>query len=273
MSNKKLVVVRGGGDMATGTIQKLHRAGFAVLILETAKPAAIRRKVALCEAVYDGQSQVEDITCLRCSNWQEAQRVLAKDQVALLIDPEAKCVTDLKPWAVVDAILAKRNLGTTRSMAPKTIALGPGFAAGQDVDIVVETMRGHDLGRLVLTGSALPNTGVPGLIAGVGKERVVHAEAAGVFQAIHKIGDTVSKGDTIAFITTSTGKVAVTASLTGVLRGILRDNFAVTKGFKLADIDPRQLDTAKCVRISDKSRCVGGAVLEGLLYLEKIQGY
>jgi len=266
--SNQLIVVRGGGDLATGVVQKLVRSGFPVLILETPRPAAIRRKVALSEAVYDGTSKVEDINCQKCANWQEAKAVLAMQEVALLVDPAAACLPEIKPWAVVDAILAKKNLGTTKVMAPKTIALGPGFVAGQDVDIVIETMRGHNLGRLLTAGSAQKNTGVPGLIAGFGQERVMHAPCAGNFRAVEAIGAFVHKDTPIGFIQTGQGEVAVAASLTGILRGILRAGYPVTKGFKLADIDPRQSEYENCFTISDKARCIGGAVLEALLYLE-----
>ncbi len=265
----QLIVVRGGGDIATGIIQKLFRSGYQVLILETEKPSAIRRQVALSEAVYDGISKVEDMTCRRCADVGEAQKVMAAGEAALMVDPRAKCLEVLKPLALVDAILAKKNLGTTRNMAPHTIGVGPGFTAGADVDLVVETKRGHNLGRIILAGQAAPNTGIPGLIAGYGAERVIHAPVSGQLKNRNKIGDFVTAGETIAVIRTEGKEVPVPASLTGLIRGLLRDGYIVPQGFKIADIDPRKEEYKNCFTISDKARCVGGGVLEGILYLEQ----
>ena len=163
--NEQLVIVRGGGDIATGTISRLFRSGYPVVILEISTPSAIRRQVALSEAVYDGESKVEDVTCVKVESWEEAKEVLKeKKKVPLLVDPECNILKQVRPWALVDAILAKKNLGTNRQMADKTIALGPGFSAGVDVDLVVETQRGHNLGRIIEKGPATPNTGTPGII-------------------------------------------------------------------------------------------------------------
>ena len=164
-----LVVVRGGGDIATGTIQKLWNSGFGLVILETDRPTAIRRKVALSQAVYEGTATVEELTAARIESTDEIEKEWEKGRIPLLVDPEYRCLEDLKPLALVDAILAKKNLGTHRKMAKYTLALGPGFTAGADVDLVIETMRGHSLGRIIREGSAMPNTGVPGIIAGYGK--------------------------------------------------------------------------------------------------------
>ena len=185
-----LIIVRGGGDLATGTIFKLVQCGFSVLVLETNMPSAIRRNVAFSEAVYGGQKTVEDMTCFLAKDQQQALRILEEGKLAMLVDPEGKAIWSLKPMAVVDAILAKKNLGTTKTMAPITIALGPGFEAGVDVDAVVETKRGHSLGRIYYKGSAIPNTGVPGVIAGFGKERVLHAPAAGIIRGNMDYGNT-----------------------------------------------------------------------------------
>ena len=253
-----MIIVRGGGDIATGTIYKLHRCGYAVLILETENPTAIRRKAAFCEAVYDGTAQVEDVVCRRVDTPQECETAWKSGEIPLMIDPKAEMVKLMKPEAVVDGILAKRNLGTNREMAPLTIGLGPGFEAGQDVDCVIETMRGHQLGRIITEGHAIPNTGVPGIIGGYGAERVIHAPASGTIRVSAEIGDLVEAGETLAVI----GDVKVTASLTGVLRGIIRDGFSVTKGLKIADIDPRKEQKENCRTISDKARCIAGGVLE-----------
>ena len=263
MKRDSLMIVRGGGDLATGTIHRLWSAGLRVLVLETEHPAAIRRQVSLCEAVYEGETTVEGLRAVCISKQEEAEAVWAQNAVPVLIDPKGESIHTLKPDVVVDAILAKKNLGTTREMAPLTIALGPGFKAGQDVDVVVETKRGHKLGRIIREGSAMPNTGVPGIIAGYGKERVVHAPADGTLHILHDIGDSVEKGEPLGLI----GEVKVPSPLSGLLRGILPDGFAVTKGLKMADVDPRLSEYANCFTISDKARCIGGGVLEGLLSL------
>lgn len=263
MKNDELIVVRGAGDIATGCIQKLVRAGFPVLALEAERPSAIRRYVALSEAVYEGSFRVEDVTAIHVTSLPEAWRVIEQGKVPVMIDPDCKILPEVQPMAVVDAILAKKNLGMSRQMALITIALGPGFFAGADVDAVVETMRGHSLGRLILEGPAAPDTGSPGIIAGIGKERVIHAHCAGTICNVKRIGDFVNKGEAIATIDGS----PVPASLDGIIRGLIRDGFSVTEGFKIADIDPRQTEKENCYTVSDKARCLGGAVLEAILML------
>ncbi len=271
---KHLVIVRGGGDLATGVIQALQRAGFQLLALEVPDPSAIRRQVALSEAVYDGSAVVEDITARLCRSGQAIEKAWRSGEVPILIDPQGKSIAELKPWAVVDAILAKKNVGTTRNMAPHTIALGPGFTAGVDVDVVIETKRGHNLGRLIYQGDAAPNTGIPGMIAGFGKERVIHSPAAGYFYGLAAIGDIVEKGQPVGVITqealrdgqqpTAAMGIPVAATLTGLLRGLIRSTYPVIPGFKIADIDPRKEESKNCFTISDKARCLGGAVLTAL---------
>ena len=251
MKQDALILVRGGGDLATGTIHRLWSAGLRVLVLETAHPAAIRRQVSLCEAVYEGETTVEGLRAVRIDTLEQAPTVWAQNAVPVLIDPAGSCVAQAKPDVLVDAILAKKNLGTTRDMAPLTIALGPGFTAGQDVDAVVETKRGHRLGRIIREGAAIPNTGIPGVIGGYGKEDV------------RKIGDLVEAGEIIAQIRTSDGKsIPVTTQIGGILRGLLRSGYPVTPGFKVADVDPRREELSNCFLISDKSRCIAGSVLE-----------
>ena len=262
---KDLIIVRGGGDLATGTIYKLKKSGFSVLILEVESPSAIRRNVAFCEAVYQGRQTVEDMTCYKAESLQQAQQYLIEGKLAVLVDPAGKSIPALKPLAVVDAILAKKNLGTNKAMAPITVALGPGFTAGTDVDAVIETKRGHNLGRVLWQGCAAPNTGIPGIIGGFGKERVMHSPAAGILRNICKITDTVKKDQLIAVVETENGDMPVTASLDGLLRGLIRDGYPVTKGFKIADIDPRTEEYQNCFTISDKARCIAGGVLEAIL--------
>ena len=258
----QIIVVRGGGDLATGVIHRLWSAGFKVLILETAHPAAIRRQVSLCEAVYEGKATVEGLTARLIQSVSETETVWAAGEVPMLVDPEGKCLEAVKPAVLVDAIIAKVNLGTHRGMAPVTIALGPGFTAGEDVDVVIETSRGHKLGRVIKQGSAKPNTGVPGIIGGYGKERVMHSPAKGILRNIHAIGDIVEAGEDIAYIETDEGKVMLKATISGIIRGLIRDGYPVTVGFKSADIDPRREELENCWLISDKARCIAGSVLE-----------
>ena len=213
--------------------------------------------------MYEGEATVEGLRAVRIEALEQAQSVWAQGAVPVLVDPEGACIARAKPEVVVDAILAKRNLGTSRDMAPLTIALGPGFAAGQDVDVVVETKRGHRLGRIIREGAAIPNTGVPGVIGGYGAERVIHAEKAGVFRNVCAIGDIVSAGETIAEIETPDGiRTPVMTRIAGILRGLLRDGYPVTPGFKVADVDPRREELENCFLISDKARCIAGSVLE-----------
>lgn len=266
---ENLIIVRGGGDIASGTIYKLYKCGFLVLVLEIPNPSAIRRNVAFSEAVYQGEQTVEDVTCVLARNLEEAEALLAQGKLVMLIDPAGESIEKLKPMAVVDGILAKKNLGTNRQMAPITVALGPGFEAGKDVDAVIETMRGHSLGRVIRQGYAIKNTGIPGVIAGYDKERVIHSPEAGILKNVRKVTDTVKKGEVIAMIETGTESVEVLATIDGLLRGLIRDGYPVTKGFKIADIDPRVQEYENCFTISDKARCIAGGVLEAILSLQK----
>ena len=233
---ENVVIIRGGGDLASGTIHRLYRCGYRLLVLECEKPTAIRRMVSFCEAVYDGQSSVEGVLCRKVDSVEECEAVWKAGEIPLMADTEGTVLKKYRPAALIDAILAKKNLGTTREMADLTVGLGPGFVAGEDVDYVVETMRGHNLARIITKGAAMPNTGVPGIIGGFGKERVLHAPAAGEIHCISKIADIVEKDQVLAWI----GDTPVRASLTGVLRGMIRDGFTVPKGMKIADIDPRK---------------------------------
>ena len=262
---KNLIIVRGGGDLATGSIYKLKKSGFPVLILEVANPSAIRRNVAFCEAVYQGTQTVEDMTCYLAESLTQAEQFLLEGKLTVLVAPIGESVSKLRPLAVVDAILAKKNLGTNRNMAPITVALGPGFTAGVDVDAVVETMRGHNLGRVLWSGTAAANTGIPGVIGGFGKERVIHCPAKGILRNVKHITDTVSKGEVVALVETENGLVPVEATLDGILRGLIRDGYPVDVGFKMADIDPRADEYINCFTISDKARCIAGGVLEAIL--------
>jgi xanthine dehydrogenase accessory factor len=257
MPSSQKIVIRGGGDLATGVAQKFFRAGFPVVILETSAPTAIRRGVALCEAVYDGSARVEDMNCRRVSDVNELEGCWQSGTIPLLIDPPGVAIEKIRPSAVIDAILAKRNLGTHRGMAPVTIALGPGFCAGEDVDMVIETMRGHDLGRLIFKGYAMENTGIPGEIGGKSGQRVIHAPVSGTVVHKKQIGDIVQCDEILLIIE----ETEVRAPFTGLLRGLIREGLEVPKGMKIADIDPRT--DVDWRTISDKARCLGGAALEG----------
>ncbi len=262
-----IVIVRGGGDLATGTIQKLHRSGFRVLVLEVAKPTAIRRDVSFSEALYEGKIEVEGIEAVQVCSLSEIEEAFRNKKVPVIIDAEGKYIKEIKPRIVVDAIIAKKNMGTTKDMADITIALGPGFTAGEDVDVVIETSRGHNLGRLIFSGKAKENTGIPGSILGYAKERVVYSPCAGIMKNVLNIGDVAKKDEIIAYV----GDTPVKATIEGLLRGILRSGSEVPMGFKIADIDPRLSEKTNCYSISDKARSIAGGVLEAILYLMTLQ--
>ena len=260
----RMILVRGGGDLATGVIHKLHQSGYHILILECDRPSAIRRHVAFCEAVYDGTSEVEGVVCRRIPETEipaQCKSCWEKGEIPLLTDTEGKHIRELSPAAVIDAILAKKNLGTNRDMAPVTVGLGPGFTAGEDVDYVIETMRGHTLGRVLYTGSPLPNTGVPGVIGGQSALRILRAPAAGVFCPKMEIGQMVQAGDVAATV----DGVPMVCAIDGCLRGLLHEGLEVFPGMKCGDVDPRA-NAANCLTASDKALAVGGGVLEALLH-------
>ena len=254
---ENLIVVRGAGDLATGVIVRLAKAGYRVCVLEIEQPTTIRRTVAFSEAVYAGEVTLESVVCRKVESDQEAKTLLDQGIVALMVDPDGSVIERLRPFAVVDAIIAKKNLGTDKTMAPLVIALGPGFEAGVNCDYVIETKRGHDLGKVISKGCAEANTGIPGEIGGFAEERVLHSPGAGTFVAHKKIGDMVRKGEKMATV----GTDEIIAPIDGVVRGMLHDGIAVPKNFKVADIDPRGI-TSYCETISDKARALGGSVLE-----------
>lgn len=256
------VIIRGGGDIATGTIMRLHRVGIRVLVLEIARPTAIRRTVSFSEAVFAGTCCVEGETAVLVDSVAECAEVWDKGHIPVLIDPQMDCLVSCGPVVLIDAILAKKGKAyRTLPSVSFSIALGPGFVAGKDVDVVIETCRGHNLGRVIEQGEAHANTGVPGDICGFSKERVLYAPASGVFHNIKEIGDLVEAGEVIAKIDSQ----EVYATIKGVLRGLLPDGFAVKQGLKMADIDPRQEELANCHKISEKARCISGGALEALL--------
>lgn len=256
-----LTVIRGAGDLASGIALRLYRAGLRVVMTEVERPTAIRRTVCFSQAIVLGETTVEGVTARRAASPEAARSMLEEGIIPVLADPEGACIPALRPAAVVDAILAKRNLGTKITDAPVVIGVGPGFTAGEDCHAVVETMRGHYLGRVMYEGSAIPNTGIPGLIGGFAGERVLRAPADGVFHQILDIGAQVKMGDVAA---TVDGQPMV-CTLDGVLRGILADGTPVYKGMKSGDIDPR-CELRHCYCASDKALAVGGGVLEAILH-------
>lgn len=256
---RRLVIVRGAGDLATGTIIRLHNAGYDCIALEIPNPTVIRRTVSFADVVYEGTKVVEGVECKLAKDIDEALDILKTGSVPLLIDPKGETIENLKPGVVVDAIIAKKNLGTCVNMAPFVVAMGPGFTAGVDADVVVETMRGHKLGRLIYEGRAMENTGTPGLIGGKGKERVIHSSTSGVFRGVKEIGDLVEEGDIVAYV----GDEPQKTTISGRLRGLLHDGLSVPEHFKIADVDPRGAETDHTT-VSDKARALGGAVLEAI---------
>lgn len=263
-----LVLIRGAGDLASGIALRLHHAHLSVVMTDLPQPTAIRRTVCFSQAIVYGSMTVEDVTARFCAAPENAAAILAAGELPVLADPEAKCRTALRPDVVVDAILAKKNLGTRITDAPCVIGVGPGFTAGEDCHAAVETMRGHTLGRALYHGSPLPNTNIPGLIGGFAGERVLRAPCDGIFTAVHRIGDTVEEGETIGFVEGQPMK----CTISGVLRGVLDDGVPVKKGMKSGDVDPR-CKPEYCTTISDKALAVGGGVVEAVLYLSaKAQG-
>ena len=261
---QKICLVRGAGDIATGTIQKLVRAGFKCVVTEVSNPSSIRRKVSLSEAVYEKKTVVEDIEAVLCENLDEIGQYLERYNPVIIVDPKLTILNKMKFDVVVDAILAKKNTGLKKEMAEITIGLGPGFEAGVDCDIVIETMRGHDLARIIEQGFAKKNTSIPGIIDGFSNERVIYSDFDGQFTHIKSISDIVNKEEIIAKV----GDNYIRATLDGVIRGMIRDNFEVKKGLKIIDIDPRYEEVENCFTISDKARAIGGAVLEAIMMLE-----
>jgi xanthine dehydrogenase accessory factor len=257
-----VVLVRGAGEIASGVAHRLHQSHFKICMTEIAHPLAVRREVAFSEAIYEGKKEVEGLRAKCISRQEEIESVWKKGDIPILVDPDGKKTRNsLRPDVLVDAIMAKRNLGTQVNDAPLVIGLGPGFAAGKDVHIVIETNRGHHLGKMILKGTAEPDTGVPGEIGGYTMERVLRTMKKGIFHPQKSIGDRVNKGSVVAVV----DDFPVMAKISGVLRGLLREGVEVKKGMKVGDIDPRSKKES-CFTISDKARAIGGGVLEAILY-------
>lgn len=254
------VLIRGAGEMASGVAWRLFQCGFRICLTETDQPLAVRRKVSFCEAVYDGQTIVEGVEAQLIEDVDDRFRVWNEDKIPLLLDPDCKSKESLKPQVLVDAIMAKKNIGTSMTDAPLVIALGPGFNASKDAHFVVETNRGHNLGRVLTNGYAESDTGVPGPVQGITSDRVLRAPGDGVFEAILDIGAQVKRGDVVG----SVAVAPVKAKIDGVLRGLIHEGVEVREGLKIGDIDPRGVVDC-CFTISEKARAIGGAVLEGIL--------
>jgi xanthine dehydrogenase accessory factor len=286
-AEKPLALIRGGGDLGTGVALRLHRAGWRVFITELPQPLVIRRTVAFASAIYDGSIQVEGAIGERIAVAVEADRVWQADRLPVLVDPDRTATAPLHPIALIDAIMTKRNTGTQIDDAPIVIALGPGFTAGVDCHAVVETQRGHNLGRVYYQGSAAPNTGTPGTVGGQDALRAIRAPVAGIFYAQRQIGDRLKAGDVIGRVITVDVSltdsaawrlasidrdasqplgIVIKTKMEGVLRGILHDGLKVPAHTKIADVDPRG-ETDYCFTVSDKSWAVGGGALEAVLYL------
>jgi len=255
-----IILVKGGGEMASGVVQRLVRSGFRVCITEIPEPLAVRRGVSFCEAVFEGRKEVEGLVGKRVSGKEEIKCCWEEGEVPVVIDPECALRKILSPDVLVDAILAKRNTGTALGDAPLVIGLGPGFHAGRDVHVVIETNRGHHLGRVIEEGEAEPDTGIPGDIGGYTRERVLRAPVGGRFLGKKRIGDRIEKGEVVAEVE----GVPLKATISGVLRGILRDGLMAEPNMKVGDVDPRAA-REHCMTVSDKAHAIAGGVLEAVM--------
>lgn len=265
---KKLVVIRGGGELATGIAHRLHNTGYRVLMLEKKFPSAIRRDIVFAEAVYDGEKKVERTVCYRADSLDDAEKMLKDGQVVIMVDSQARCLEKLNPKILVDAIYAKRNMGTSKKMADFTIAIGPGFVAGRDVNCVVETTRGHNLGRLIYEGQALPEKETVELRALMRASHSINSPCDGYLEAGHPLSYIVKKDEIIARLHMDGGNIfELKSPVEGVLRGLLHDGCPVRTGMKIAEIDP-STRPANCTSISAKTRCISGSVLEAIMVWE-----
>lgn len=257
-----MVLIKGAGDLATGIAYRLKKSGFDIVMTEIHKPTTVRRTVAFSQAVFDNEIVIEGIKGVKVNNINEIYEEIREGNIPIIIDENAEIIKELKPDVVVDAIISKKNLGTSIEDAPIVIGVGPGFEAKVDCHLVVETKRGHYLGKVIEEGSAIPNTGVPGDIGGYTKERIIRASSNGKINPVVEIGDFVKKGDVVAYI----DGVEVLAEIDGIVRGMLQEGIEVFKGMKSGDIDPR-CEKDHCFTISDKARSIGGGVLEAIMYM------
>lgn len=258
-----MILIKGAGDLATGIAYRLNKSGFDIVMTEIDKPTTVRRTVAFSQAVFDNEILIEGIKGVKVNNINEIYKEINQGNIPIIIDEKAEIIKELKPDVVVDAIIAKKNLGTSIEDAPIVIGVGPGFEAKVDCHLVVETKRGHYLGKVIEEGSAIPNTGVPGNIGGYTKERIIRASSNGKIKPVVSIGDFVKKGDIVAYV----DGVEVLAQIDGIVRGMLQEGIEVFKGMKSGDIDPR-CEKDHCFTISDKARSIGGGVLEAIMYMK-----
>ena len=257
-----MILIKGAGDLATGIAYRLKKSGFDIVMTEIHKPTTVRRTVAFSQAVFDNEIVIEGIKGVKVNNINEIYEEIGEGNIPIIIDENAEIIKELRPDVVVDAIIAKKNLGTSIEDAPIVIGVGPGFEAKVDCHLVVETKRGHYLGKVIEEGSAIPNTGVPGNIGGYTKERIIRASSNGKIKPVVAIGDFVKKGDIVAYI----DGVEVLSEIDGIVRGMLQEGIEVFKGMKSGDIDPR-CEKDHCFTISDKARSIGGGVLEAIMYM------
>lgn len=257
--------MRGGGDLGSGVAHRLHNAGFNVLITELEKPLVIRRLVSFASAVYSGVIEVESVKARLINSFDKINLIFEKKEIAVIVDPDLSILKKIRPLAVIDGTLAKRNIGTDKSMAKISIALGPGYCAGKDVDAVIETSRGHNLGRIIYVGCAEKDSGIPGSISGYTTERVLRAPRSGIIKNKFDICSQVNKGHIIAYI----DDTPVVADISGVIRGLIMEGTEVLANQKIGDIDPRN-KIEYCNTISDKARTISGGVLEALMFLKSV---
>jgi len=256
-----IIAIKGAGEMASAAAWRLYMAGFrAIFMMEAAVPLAVRREVSFCEAVHDGCKTVEDVQAVRASGVGQFQAIWEAGKIAVTVDPQWDALRTIRPDVLVDAILAKKNIGTCKEDAGLVIGLGPGFAAGEDVHFVIETNRSHHLGRILTSGCAAPDTGIPGPIEGIALGRLLRAPATGEFRSSRRIGELVGKGEVVGVV----GDSQAACLVSGVLRGLIRPGTWVRQGQKIGDIDPRG-DVSYCFTLSDKARAIAGAVLEAVM--------
>ncbi|MBB6216913.1 xanthine dehydrogenase accessory factor [Anaerosolibacter carboniphilus] len=261
MDEEDFIIIKGAGDIASGVAHKLFRSGFPVVMTDIERPTCVRRNVSFANCIYEGEWEIEGVRAKKAQTRDEVLQIAKGNRIPVLVDPFCRIKEDIPCSVLVDAVLAKKNIGTNKEDAPFVIGLGPGFYAGKDVDVVIETNRGHNLGKIIFDGEAEPNTGVPGNIAGYGMERVLRAPVRGIIRNNKGIGDQVNKADLIAWI----GLTEVRATIDGVIRGLIYDGLEVHQGWKIGDIDPRPEALRWTHTISDKARCIGGGVLEAIL--------
>lgn len=264
MNYRDTVVVRGGGDLASGVIYRLFQSGYKIIVLDIKNPLAVRRNVSFCQAIYDGSIKIEGVEGTYCKDIEEMNKAHDEMKIPVMVDPDGDLIKIIQPDIVVDGILAKKNLGTNKKMAGIVIGLGPGFEAGKDVHAVIETYTvNNNLSKVIYEGKASKNTGIPGMVKGYAGERAFYSNSAGITKVIKNIGEKVSKGDIILKI----GNHQVESPITGIVRGMIMDGIYVEKNIKMGDIEPRER-VEFCYGISDKARSIGGGVVEAILHLQ-----